>query len=282
MPENITRKFNEPTIESDSIEALSLKLLKTSEELSRVNRELSDKNEKLAASEKARKEMLANISHDLRAPITAIRGAINLLSSYDSISEEDLKKTIGMVDRRVATLEELIQDMYFLFSVEDESRPLNLETVELAPFLESYFYDTIVDERYDDHEMNLDVPLDLKANVTIDIQKTLRVLDNLFTNAAKYAGPGADITLSASADHTGKKVTITVSDNGAGISPEALPHIFERTYTVSSSRTPNTHESGSGLGLSIVKSVIEKENGSVRCISEPGKGSSFIIELPSF
>ncbi len=264
-------------VESNTIETLSMKLLQATDQLTKANRDLSEKNDALAESERKRKEMLANISHDLRAPITAIRSSLDLLSSYDEIPTDELKSTLGLINRRVSTLESLIQDMYFLFCVEDETRPFEFETVEIAPFLESYFYDAIIDTRYDSHDMQLDIPMDLSGSISIDIQKTIRVLDNLFTNAAKYSGEGSSITLSARIQ--GDKAIISVTDNGVGIPAESLSHIFERTYTVSRSRTPGL-EPGSGLGLAIVKAVTEKQNGSIRCESEENKGSSFIIELP--
>lgn len=269
--------FENPQVESNSIEVLSMKLLQATDQLTKANKELSEKHKALAESERQRKEMLANISHDLRAPITAIRSSLDLLSSYDDLPAEEVKNAVGLINRRVATLESLIQDMYFLFCVEDDTRSFSLESVELAPFLESYFYDAIVDSRYDNHDMQLDIPMDLSGRITIDIQKTIRVLDNLFTNAAKYSGEGSTITLCAKT--SGSLAIISVSDTGVGIPSDALAHIFDRTYTVSSSRSPGS-ATGSGLGLAIVKAVIEKQNGTVRCESEINKGSSFIIELP--
>lgn len=264
------QNFESPTVESDSLEALSKKLLA-------VTAELYEKNNALAESERKRKEMLANISHDLRAPITAIRSSLDLLSSFESLSKEDVESTMGLINRRVATLESLIQDMYFLFCVEDDTRDFNMETVEIAPFLESYFYDAIVDSRYDNHDMQLDISLDLEGKVTIDVQKTIRVLDNLFTNAAKYSGEGSQITLAAKL--IDNDVEISVTDNGVGISEEDLPHIFERSYTVSRSRTPGL-EAGSGLGLAIVKAVMAKQGGAVSCASRLGAGTAFALRLP--
>lgn len=261
--------FESPVVESDTIEALSLKLLKATDELTK-------KNEALSKSERARKEMLSNISHDLRAPITAIRSSIDLLMSMDEVSREDLNSALGLIDRRVSTLENLIQDMYYLFCIEDEARELELETVDAAMFLENYFFDATIDSRYDSHDMQLDVPEDLKCNITIDVHKMVRVLDNLFTNAAKYSGEGSTITLGAAL--VDDYIDITVRDNGVGIAPEAVEHIFERTYTVSSARTPGV-EAGSGLGLAIVKAVVERLGGIVRCESTVGSGTCFTIRL---
>lgn len=266
-------KFINPAVESDSIQVLSLKLIE-------LTKELEAKNEALANAERERKEMLANISHDLRAPITAIRSALDLLSSYEEVPKDELKNITGLLNRRVATLESLIQDMYFLFCVEDESRKFNLEDVSVAPFIESYFYDAIIDSRYDSHDMNLDMAEDLDATINIDIQKTIRVLDNLFTNSAKYSGDGSSITLSCHIDtEDASFVDIVVSDNGIGIPPEAVSHVFDRTYTVSSARTPGA-TAGSGLGLAICRAVTEKQNGTITCQSVLQKGCTFIIKLP--
>lgn len=269
-------KFKSAEIESESIESLSEKLFK-------ANTELELKNRALIKAEKDKKEMLANISHDLRAPITAIRGALDLMNSCmgNPDSQEDVVSALGLIDRRVKTLESLIQDMYYLFCVEDEGRSLELEEIEAGPFLENYFFDAIVDSRYDSHEMEMDVPIDLNCKILIDVQKTVRVLDNLFTNAAKYSGSGTTIKLAAYKDESidPAHLVILVKDNGVGIPTEMVNKIFERTVTASVSRTPG-QETGSGLGLSIVKAVVEREHGTVKCRSEEGKGSEFVIVLP--
>lgn len=264
--------FLSPSIEPESIENLSQKLLEANLQLSNANREL----EKL---QQERETMLANISHDLRAPITAIRSAIDYLTSGQNIRLEDYESSIRLIDHRTATLENLIQDMYYLFCVEDTSKELDLQPIDALPFLEEYFYDATAASLYDDHEMILDLPEDLQCQIDIDVQKMVRVLDNLFTNAAKYTPKGSSINLRAKITSDHQFLQIAVSDNGPGIPPEALPHLFGRTYTVSASRTPNS-ATGSGLGLAIVKAIVERHNGIVFCSSQLGKGSTFTIQLP--
>lgn len=264
--------FEQPGIESETLESLSAKLLQTTSELMKANAELQ-------RMETERREMLANISHDLRAPITAIRSAIDYLSSGKSISEEDLTSSLKLIDRRTKSLEVLVQDMYYLFCVEDTSKELSFETVQAAYFLEEYFYDATIDTRYDVHNMILDLAPSVTGAITIDIQKMVRVLDNLLTNAAKYTPAGSDITLKAELCEHDNALRIQVIDNGPGIPEEALAHLFQRTYTVSSARTPNT-ATGSGLGLSIVKAIVERHNGTVTCNSTLGEGSCFSIVLP--
>ncbi len=291
----MSKKYISPIIESKSVEELTAQLI--------------DAHSKLKALQKEREMMLANISHDLRAPITAIRSAVDLALSDENISLQDYKKTLALIDRRTATLEDLINDMYYLFCVEDKATPLNTIQIDACTFLEEYFYDAVIDARYDDFDMQFDVPAGLKCSILVDPQKMARVLDNLMTNAAKYArsnnnpqnssasgktvsaskkdsknsASGAPLFIRLSAhisdSASGSALNISVSDNGCGISAEALPHIFTRTYTVSDARTPGA-SSGSGLGLAIAKAIVERHNGKIGVTSKVGEGTEFNITLP--
>lgn len=264
--------FASPDIESEAIEKLSKQLLDTTAQLYTVN-------EQLKKEQQQQREMLANISHDLRAPITAIRSSIDYLTSGHITSQEELDSSLQLIHRRTLTLENLIQDMYYLFCVEDTTRALELETVDAVPFFETYYFDALCDAKYEKHELILDIPDDLQTTLHIDVQKMVRVLDNLFTNAVKYSLPDTKITLQIRTLPEEPFLQISVIDQGIGIPADALPHLFGRTYTVSSARTPNS-ATGSGLGLSIVKAIVERHGGSVTCESEEGKGSRFSFTLP--
>lgn len=267
----MSKEFRSPNLELKTVEELTAELLES--------------NQRLQTLQKEREMMLANISHDLRAPVTAIRSAVDLALSTEDLSADEAKKLLSLIDRRTASLEDLINDMYYLFSVSNAARPLNLIPVDACTFLEEYYYDAIIDSRYDVFDMQFDVPGDLKCTINIDPPRMVRVLDNLMTNAAKYAGEKATyIRLGAAVKKdTGKEsgsyLVITVSDNGNGIAPEALPHIFTRTYTVSDARTPG-ESSGSGLGLSIARAIIERHGGNISAESTLGEGTTFEISLP--
>lgn len=272
--------FEQPQIESETIESLSQKLLN-------ATLELSEKNQELKRIQKEQREMMANISHDLRSPITAIRNTVDYLCADISLSLADYQSAIKLIDRRTKTLEDLIADMYYLFCVEDTSRELCYQKIEPCMFFEEYFYDVLADKRYDKHMLILDMEENLSGCIKIDISKIVRVLDNLFTNAAKYSPEGSHITLHVSSLCEDKKLgeakilKVTVQDTGNGIPAKDLPHIFNRTYTVSSARTPNS-STGSGLGLSIVKAIITRHGGNVSCESTIGVGSAFSFTLPLF
>ena len=264
--------FASPGIESQTIEELSKQLLETTAQLYATN-------EQLQKEQAQKREMLANISHDLRAPITAIRSSIDYLTSGLPLSGEEMNSSLQLIHRRTMTLENLIQDMYFLFCVEDTSRALELEEVDAAPFFETYFYDAICDTKFNNKNMSLDMPEDLSCTLSVDVQKIIRVLDNLFNNAAKYSPEGADITLRIALAKNSGFLSVSVIDTGYGIPETAIEHVFGRTYTVSSARTPNS-ATGSGLGLAIVKAIIERHGGTVSCESTEGKGSCFSFTLP--
>lgn len=265
-------KYEIPIVESNDIEILTTQLLETTAKL-------MEANALLQKAEKERNIMLANISHDLRAPITAIRASIDFLTSGHSVSQEDFSSSLQLIDRRTKNLENLIHDIYLLFCVEDQSKLLYYTDLSATLFLQEYYYDAILDNIYNNHNMYIDVPDNLNCNIHIDIQKFTRVLDNLLINAAKYSAKGADITLSACLNNTNDHLLISVSDTGIGIPGEAIDKIFERTYTVSSARSPES-PTGSGLGLSIAKAIVERHNGSIHCKSKEGVGSVFTITLP--
>lgn len=264
--------FTSPDIEHETIEKLSKQLIDTTAELYAAN-------EQLQKEQAQRREMLANISHDLRAPITAIRSCIDYLTSDRIRSKEDLDTSLQLIHRRTLTLENLIQDMYYLFCIEDTSRKLDYTDVDATTFFETYFYDAVCDTRYDNKNMILDLPENISCSLHIDVQKIVRVLDNLFNNAAKYSPDGTDITLHVRLLDDTSALSVSVIDRGIGIPKEALSEIFGRTYTVSSARTPNS-ATGSGLGLSIVKAIVERHGGIVSCESEEGNGSRFNFTLP--
>lgn len=259
-----------PEIESERINELSAKLLEVTGELQKANAEL-------IRVQREREEMLSNISHDLRAPLTAIRSAMDCLT-LESLTDDERKGYLATMDRRMKTLETLVSDMYYLFCVEDTGKKLDFTMVDAAPFFEEYFIDATTDERYDEKDMQLDIPEDLHATISIDIQKIIRVLDNLFTNAAKYSEEGAEIKL-AVIEKDGF-IEVKVSDTGIGIPEEDVKNVFGRTYTVSAARTPNS-KTGSGLGLSIAKAIIERHGGEISCSSVQGEGTTFTFTIPT-
>ena len=273
MQHNSRPAFRSPALEQETVEELSRKLLDLAGQLDVSNRSLQ-------RLQQERTEMLANLSHDLRAPLTAIRSAVDYLTSGQSLSAQDIESALSLIDHRTTTLEHLIRDMYELFTLEDPSHAFSFQELDALSFLEEYFYTALPDSRYASHILQLSVPPDLHATLFADPGKLVRVLDNLFGNAVKYAPAHTTITLAASPSPGLSALQISVTDQGPGIPAEDLERIFCRTYTVSSARTPGS-TSGSGLGLAIVKTIAKRHGGTVSCESTPGAGSTFLVTLPA-
>ncbi len=267
---------------SQQLNDANLKLKESNEKLTESNWELQISNEKLLASEKARNEMFANISHDLRSPITALKSSVEYLMDSESLAKSDIEPILKLMDVRINNLEELINDVFLMATLDAKSLVLNPEPISVGAFLEEFFFNCEADSKYNEKNLVLKVPVDFDYTVAIDTKRFIRVLDNLFGNARKYSDKGADIILDAAyiSDPSGKgMVDITVSDTGYGISPENIEKIFDRSFMVSSARTPGENQSF-GLGLAITRSIVEQHNGNIYCESEYGKGSTFHIVLP--
>lgn len=241
---------------------------------------LAKANKQLSNEHKIRNQMLANISHDLRAPMTAIRNAVDYLNTFEGEempSSEEFHSIVAMLDRRSTVLENLIQDLFYLTSLDNPSHRYSFERVNMKNFLKEYYIYLLEDSRFKTRKLEYLIGYDLEAFCSIDIDTFTRTLDNLFINAFKYSNEGDSIKLDAYIKR--RKLVICIEDTGIGIAKEDVAKIFDRSYTVSNARTPES-VTGSGLGLAIVKSIIEHHKGKVYCESELGVGSKFFIELP--
>lgn len=265
---DVKKTFEQPQIATDTVEELSKKLITANNELKRLQDE--------------RTMMLENISHDLRAPLTAIRNVIDLIKTKnefdkENLSGEEFTNMINLLDSRTRSLEVLIQDLYYLTCLDGKKDDLEMSLVPFGQFLEEYFYAIEIDETYKDYRLMLSVPENIDVSVMIDTAKIIRVLDNLFTNARKYSDAGSEIELGAGVKDN--EAYFYVKDNGYGIPKDAIEHVFDRTYRVSKDRMPKK-EASNGLGLAIAKGIIDEHGGRIECLSILGEGSRFIVYLP--
>lgn len=255
----------------------------TREELERAlleaNEELSLANEKLNRQSRERMELFRNLSHDLRAPMTALVSTVGLLREKKNMGEAEYQELLELMDRRLKNLNAMLDEIFLLGQMENPELKLELEEIDASMLLEEFYFSCEADGKYAERELKLLIPDDLHCMIRVDPQKIVRVLDNLFTNALRYSRKGDAITLAAEKTENGM-LRIQVSDTGIGILPEDLPHIFERSYRADRSRTPG--DGGHGLGLAIAKSILERHGGEIGCESVPDKGSTFRVELPIF
>ncbi len=250
--------------------------------LTEVNEKLWQANRRLEEEERVRREFLANLSHDLRAPMAALASSIELLQSGQDMGEEAYRNLLNLMGRRLGMMQSMMDELFLLTRMESPGTRLSLEKIQAGVFLEEYFFSCEADPKYQDRVLKLEVPEDFPYLIEVDANKIIRVLQNLFLNALHYSQDGAEIALGAYSveEENGLGVCIYVRDGGEGISGEDLPHIFERSYRGDRSRTPQ--KSGTGLGLAIAKSIVERHGGRIWCESRLGEGSCFCFTLRAF
>ncbi len=237
--------------------------------------ELLNANMRLAAEEKARTELIANLSHDLRSSMAVLAGSIELLKSKSSLDEKQYDDLLNLMERKINMQKAILDDLFLLTKLDSKSLNLKKKHVECGLFLEEYYYSCVADPKYGQCELYSEIPEDFPYMIEIDINAVNRVLDNLFSNALKYSKEEVRIVLGAR--RVDSEVQIYVRDNGEGISKEDMPYIFDRSYRACRVRTP---DDGSGLGLSIAKGIIEQHGGKISCESTFEEGSCFTFVLP--
>ncbi len=220
-----------------------------------------------------RRELVGNISHELRTPIAGIKAMVETLKDGAIKDEQVAVDFLSRIDREVDHLTQMIAELTELSRIEAGKEKLRMEPVRL-----DYLIDEVVERLAtlaQRHQVTLtaDLPGDIPA-VMADSDRIKQVLVNLVHNAVKFNRPGGKVTITATAGT--ELLTVSVSDTGIGIPKEELPHIFERFYKADKARTTQ----GTGLGLAIVKHIVQAHGGNVRAESEEGKGSTFSFTLP--
>ncbi|MBR5638041.1 MAG: HAMP domain-containing histidine kinase [Pseudobutyrivibrio sp.] len=241
-----------------------------------VSKKLQQANQELMVHERESALFYANISHDLRSPITAISNAIEYLQANQDISREELNETLNLMGERTKYLTRLINDIFLLASLDTPASSVHMEPVNLRFLLEDYFYMNQEDAAYADCDLKLELSerfIEKNLMALLDPHLIYRALDNLYANAVKYCDKRPVITLGADVAEDGTLV-VFVKDNGIGISADNMAKIYDRGFRVDSSRTPSA-DNGSGFGLSIVKGIVECHKGNIVCESTPGEGTIF-------
>jgi signal transduction histidine kinase len=224
-----------------------------------------------------RKELLSNISHDLKTPVTSIKGYVEGI--MDGVAgPEKLDKYLQTIYNKTVDMDRMIDEL-FLFSKLDLGKlPFNFEEIELIPFLE----DLTEEAQFDMDKKGVSLTLDQEGvnrtlKVKADREKLKRVLTNIWDNAVKYADKEHTVIRIALKERP-NDILLEIEDNGQGISAEALPMIFDRFYRADPSR--NTSTGGSGLGLAIAKQIIVEHGGTIHAESEEGRGTRMIVTMP--
>ncbi|MFC5406048.1 sensor histidine kinase [Cohnella soli] len=224
-----------------------------------------------------RKELIANISHDLKTPITSIRGYVDGLLEGIADSPEKSDRYMRTIAAKAAEMDRLIDELFLYSKLDLQSMPFAFETVNLQAFL----YDLEEELRFELEKTGVkfvsDIQVDPEAGVSIDGDSFRRVLNNIIQNSMKFMDkPSREMLLGARTDK--ETWQLYIQDNGAGIPAEDLPYVFDRFYRAERSRSAET--GGSGLGLAIAKQIISAHGGEIRAVSEEGNGTRIEISLP--
>ncbi|MGR3871079.1 HAMP domain-containing sensor histidine kinase [Streptomyces graminifolii] len=223
-------------------------------------------------SEMRVRQFVADASHELRTPLASIRGYAELTRRGREQTGPDTKHALGRIESEAGRMTLLVEDLLLLARL-DAGRPLQFDQTDLIPLV----VDTISDSRAAgmDHSWRLDLP-DEPALVSADAARVQQVLINLLGNARKHTPPGTTIT--ARVQRRGPWMCVDVEDNGQGIPPDLLPHVFERFARGDSARSRST--GSTGLGLAIVQAVATAHGGAVTVDSVPGR-TVFTVHLPA-
>jgi two-component system phosphate regulon sensor histidine kinase PhoR len=224
--------------------------------------------------EQIRTDFVSNVTHELKTPLTSIRGFIETLRGGAINDPEVSDKFLEIIDIEAERLFVLINDILQLSEIENKQQDTNIKSYRLMPIVEETI--SILAGTAAKKEITLINEMDEGLKIVANKDRIKQMLINLIDNGIKYSKNGGSVTVKGTRE--GQRVIISVKDTGIGISKSDIPRIFERFYRVDKGRSRSM--GGTGLGLSIVKHIVNLYNGDIKVISEPGKGSEFIIKIP--
>lgn len=244
----------------------------------RIRQELSDSRDEVLRAESARRQLVADVSHDLRTPITSIQGYVEALLDGVVENPQERSRFLELIHRRVLGLNRLIQDLFDLAELESRQVTFKLEPVAVGELLQQAYDRWLVDATKAGLNLRLSHPPVCEGLVTVDRDRMDEVFANLLANAMHHTPAGGTITIGCEQTSGRPEVTFSVQDTGTGIAGEDLPHVFDRFYR--GGKPDRDGAESHGLGLAIAKEIIEAQRGRVGVESTPSRGTTFRFTLP--
>ncbi len=272
----ISRPIKDMTESAKKLGAGNYNVTFTSDSYSEVN-ELADTLNtaayEMSQTDIRQKDLVANVSHDLKTPLTLIKSYAEMIRDLSGDNPEKRNAHLGVIIDECDRMANLVSDMATVCRMNKNEVSLNMTNFDLVPLVAEILtsYDIYVEQQGYDFRFTSTK----EAPVYADRDKISQVVANLTSNAIKYCGE--DKVIIVNIKKTGKKYRVEVSDHGPGIKAEELPHVWDRYYKASSNYVRAT--TGSGLGLSIVKEILTLHKASYGVISKEGKGTTFWFEL---
>jgi signal transduction histidine kinase len=225
--------------------------------------------------DKLKDDFVATASHELRTPLSAIYGAAKTLRRADVLGEDGVERLIGIISSESERLARVIDDILFASHLDSGRLRLASERVDVAA-LATDVVDSMRPQVEEDVRLELDVPSNDAPVVDVDPTKLRRVLTNLLENAVKYSPEGGSVVLRV--DAADGRLRVHVADEGLGIARAEQERIFEKFYRADPQLARGV--GGTGLGLYICRELVQRMGGEIEVDSEPGRGSTFTVELP--
>lgn len=244
------------------------------EELNTLNMEIRSSDEARAKNEKLREEWIANITHDLKTPLSPIKGYAELISANDYKTGSDKIREYGnIILKNAAYAEELINDLKLTYQLKNEMLPLDKSKQNIIRFMKELVIDLLNNPEYEQRNISF---YSTSEDIMFSFDTVLlkRAFNNLLTNALVHNNRDTEVSVSVKVTDC---IRISIQDNGRGMRKEELDNLFIRYY-----RGENTtaKPEGSGLGMAIAKQIIELHGGSISAKSEPGSGTCITVEFP--
>jgi two-component system phosphate regulon sensor histidine kinase PhoR len=230
---------------------------------------------RLRQLEDVRREFVANVSHELRTPLAIFQGYLENLLDNPGMPRPELVEILEILKKHSTRLNALVEDLLVIARLESRTEKLRLEPIDPRALIEDVAADWNARAARKHISISTQCAPDAPA-FEADAFRIEQVLTNLLDNALKYTEPGGKVSLTATTASGG--IQFAVEDNGIGVTPQDLPHIFERFYRADKARS--REQGGTGLGLSIVKHIVHLHGGSVQAQSTYGKGTRILIHLP--
>ncbi len=242
-------------------------------EFAGLARAFNSMSERLEQLDKSRSQFVSNASHELKTPLSTMKILTETMVYQDPLDPAMAKEFLTDINKEIDRLNRIVSDLLTLVNI-DSGMKLNLTDLDIGALLQEQV------KRLSPLARENGVELECQAKESLEVRgdalKLQQVVYNIIDNAIKYTPRGGEVRCALS--RAGKRAVIRVTDTGVGIPEEDLPHIFDRFYRVDKARSRET--GGTGLGLSIVKQFVLLHGGTIDARSAPGKGSTFIIELP--
>ena len=244
------------------------------DEIGKLSKSFNAMKDQIELTEKIRRELIANISHDLRTPLTSINGFVQ--GMLDGIVKpEEQFDYLKIIQEETNRLIRMTSDILDLAKIESGSFSLKIEEINLNDVVDA----VVLSQRFKAQSKNISIFVQEKpeTKVLADVEKLMQILSNILGNALKYTPVSGNINIET--ENLGEMIRISVKDDGIGISKEDIPFIFEKFFRADQSRQAD--EDSTGLGLSIVKNLVALSGGSLGAESEIGVGTTVYFTLPS-